>query len=238
LDYLEDDHALVMEAVSGITLRARMPWIFWEGESIRSVEKACNRAGQWLRFYHELDRTKDIASLDVIRGRGVEETLNELLATQFNRTLHQQMVSFVGTFAARVSQKPRPVSHVHGDFTADNVLVEREHVTALDLGALSRNTIDHDIASFLNSLLLVRLSSPAPWSVLSRLREAFLGGYFGESVRDESAIIFLQVTGLADVALEIVARRRSVFSRMWVERIVARAIGTLAQELEKAKHGI
>ena len=229
LDYLEDDHALVMEAVGGIPLQARIPWTFWRGESMRSAEKDCNRAGQWLRFYHDLDRTNDFAPLDVINGRGLEETLEELLAAPFNRNLHHQVASFLQLLAARLTERSHPVSHVHGDFTVDNILVDEGHVTALDLWAVSRNIIDHDIASFLNSLLLMRLSSPAPRSVLNQLREAFLVGYFGQGPRDESAIVLLQVKGLADVALEIIARRRSVLARLWVEHVVAHAIGTLTQ---------
>jgi len=235
LDYLADFNAFVMEAVDGVSVQARMPWIFYREQSLRMAEDDCYRAGRWLRFYHDLGRANDFAPLDIINKPDLEQTFDELSVERFDRNLSRQLASFLRTLAVRIADKPRPLSHVHGDFTADNVLVNQEHVTALDLWAQTRNTIDHDIASFLNSLLLLRLTRSVSQSAERRLRQAFLGGYFGQGHHDESPILFLQVMGLANVALEILKRRRSRLARVWVKHVVARSIGALAERLGECR---
>ena len=88
--------------------------------------------------------------------------------------------------------------------------------------------IEHDLASFLNSLLLVSLARPVPGPSLRRLRRAFLDGYGGADRYAESALTFLQAFGLPCVVLEILGRRRSRVARWWLERFLSRSLAALS----------
>jgi hypothetical protein len=53
---------------------------------------------------------------------------------------------------------------------------------------------------------------------------------------DDCAVVvicFLQGVGLADVALEIVQRRRSVLARAWVEKMVMGALANVTADLRR-----
>ncbi len=229
LDYLEAASALVMEAVPGASLQARLPRLAWGGRSLLAAEEDCRRAGTWLRYYHDLGRTDETAPLDVAsKWDGLNETLAELVEAGLDRGLSRQIAEAVQPLVNRVARKPRPVSHVHGEFTADNLLLDAHRVTALDLWGEHRSAIDHDIASFLNSLFLLRLTRPSPWRALGRLRDAFLDGYFGGEPRDDAAITFLQGIGLCDTAVEILRRRPTALARWWVRHVLIGAMKTVS----------
>ena len=227
LDCLADGSALVMEAAPGRSLQARLPWIAWGGPPLRTAEADCRRAGQWLRFYHDLvpGRTT-VVDAHATRAT-LDESLDNLERSGLDVGLRRSLAGRLGPTLERLGDHARPASHVHGDFTADNLLVAGQRVTALDLWATVSHAVDHDIASFLNSLLLLRLTRPAPWASLGRLRRAFLEGYFGGARHDHPATTLYQVIGLADVALEILVRRRSRLTRAWLERFLAGALEAL-----------
>lgn len=210
------DGAIVMEDVAGKPVQDRLPWIAGP-ESIRRAATDCDRAGQWLRFYHHLGLVGE-GKLDMNKKwMEFEQSLEEVskLGIDFSRCrLIRERVEHL---AEQLGNQLRPVSHIHGEFTADNVLIKADRVIGLDLAGDSRNTVDHDIASFLNSMLLLRLTRPLAWAKLKMLEESFLHGYFGSTKRNDAGILFLQITGLCDVILEVLSRHRTVAFRRWIE---------------------
>jgi hypothetical protein len=234
LDYLPEDSALVMEEVSGISLAERLPWVLWIDRNVTVAEIDCTRIGEWLRYYHDVGKAdkRSPVSTDGI-WPGLNETLAELSANGFDTSIRPLVEEWVVPLAQRALEIARPVSFVHGDFTADNVMIDGENVVVVDLCAALRNSIDLDIAAFLNSLLLLRLTRPVPWSAIDRMRNAFLSGYFKSDPLEEIPILFLQGMGLADVALEIVRRRRSPVVKFWIEIIVGGVLGTLQRRVSK-----
>ncbi len=224
LDWFETGPALVTEGVPGVPLDRRLPCVAWLGRWLRQGEADCRRAGQWLRFYHDLGKTEESGVPDLrAKWDGLEESLHALRESGFKPKVFCAFLDRLRPLAERLKDQPRAVSHVHGEFKAEHVLIHESGVTALDLSALDRNIVEHDIASFLNSLLLMRLTRPVPWSALGRLRDAFLGGYYGRRQHDESAITFLQGIGLADVSLDILGRRRSTIARAWLQHVLGGA---------------
>lgn len=217
LDLLGEGPTLVMEAVNGAPLDDRMPRIWWYGQRARTAAIECRSAGEWLRFYHDLDRNTPPEAIDTRdKVDGLTSSLRELRSAGLDRELCDRLLARAVMQAERVEGRRLPTSRVHGEFTIDNVMIDPPRVVALDLWG-EIGTVTHDISSFLNSLLLIRLTRPAPWLILERLQAAFLDGYTGDRPVDRFAIAFLQTIGLADVILEIVARRRSAASRRWVE---------------------
>jgi hypothetical protein len=234
LDYLAQDSALIMEEFAGTPLLDRLPRIFWHHGACQMAESDCRRAGQWLRFYHDAGRATELAPLNA-EGiwPGLDETLEELEKTGFKRSLQPLMDEWFVPLVKRVVTELRPISNVHGDFTADNVMMNHESVVVLDLTAEFRKPIDLDIASFLNSILMLRLTRPVPSAAINRMRQAFLTGYFGADESAPMVICFLQGIGLADIALEIVQRRPSNLVHKWVERAVGSALEKVIGELRR-----
>lgn len=233
VDYLRDHSALVMEEVQGSTIARRLPRISWYASRCEIAAADCYRAGQWLRFYHDIGRSSEPLLFGNGRARSkLDETLRDLSAAGLKKSVCYRLLEtyFVPSIEA-VFQKPRTVSSVHGDFSVDNVIINDRNVVVLDLCSNERNAIDLDIASFLNSLLLLRLTRPVPWSAIRRMRDAFLQGYFGSQDIDCLAFTFLQGIGLADVALEIIQRRRSNLLQAWVEWTVGEALKTIVSEV-------
>jgi Phosphotransferase enzyme family len=228
LDLLGEGPTLVMEAVSGAPLNDRLPRIWWYGRRQRTAEAGCRAAGQWLRFYHDLDPITPPAAIDMRdKVEGLESSLRELRSAGFDRELCNRLVARALSLAERLDGRRLPMSRVHGEFTIDNVLIDASRVVALDLWAAHTGPVFQDISSFLNSLLLIRLTRPAPWSAIQRFQAAFLDGYASDHPPDRIAIAFLQAIGLADVSLEILARRRSALARRWVEQFMASVLSGL-----------
>ncbi len=67
--------------------------------------------------------------------------------------------------AAAVSM---PASWIHGDMKSDNLLVDADGVTGLDVQLADENTVAYDLAPFLNHLRLLR------WSARGLLRRPHL----------------------------------------------------------------
>jgi hypothetical protein len=228
LDCFDTGPALVLEAVPGDPVDRRLPQVLWRGQRLREAEADCRRAGQWLRFYHDVGGREEVRVFDVRdKWNGLEESLQGLRVLGFSPGVCSSLLDVLRPLLKRLGSRPWVVSHVHGGFLADNVLIHHGTVTALDCSVIARNLIEHDIASFLNSLSGLRLTRPVPWSAVRRLEDVFLEGYFGEGGHDEATLTFLRGTGLADTALEILGRRPSHIARMWVQHFFAGTVRTL-----------
>jgi len=222
LDCFDTGPALVMEAVPGVPLDRRWPQVVWLGRRLREAEADCRRAGQWLRFYHDVGGREEVEVFDIRdKWNGVEESLQGLRALGFSPGVCSSLLDGLRPLVERLKGRPWVISHVHGGFLVDNVLIHDGAVTSLDFSGNDRNLIEHDIASFLNSLSGLRLTRRVPWSAVRRLEDAFLEGYFGRRRHDEATITFLRGIGLADTTLEILGRRPSPIARMWVQHFFA-----------------
>jgi hypothetical protein len=229
LDYLAGGPAIVMEAVHGRSLQARLPRINWLGRWTRTAERDCHRAGEWLRLYHGRAPLAN-GRLDVdAKCEDFRLAAKSLADTGIAPEHSANWVSELRTDADTLSSRFLPVSRVHGDFTIDNILVDGSCVVGLDAWALYTNIIYHDIASFLNSLLLLRCTKLVSQTFLTTLRTAFLRGYFGGEPWDDLAISFLQRVGLPNVILEIRSRRASLVSRAVLTHVMVISMGALTK---------
>ena len=234
LDYIPQDSALVMEEISASPLLERLPWIFWDSRACRTAELDCQRAGQWLRFYHDIGRKDECGPLNA-EGQwpGLDETLHGLETAGFEQSICPVLHRWFVPLVKQIVGKLRPISNVHGDYKADNVMINDECVVVLDLVAEHQSAIDLDIAAFLNSLLMLRLTRPVPLTAMEQMRESFLKGYFDTDAPASMVICFLQGIGLADIALEIVQRRNSNLTHLWVERVVGTGLEMIVKELRR-----
>ncbi len=227
LDYLPEGPAILMEAVQGESLQKRLPWIDWLAQRRERAERDCRRAGEWLKFYHGPEPLAE-GHVDVdARLEDFKVAVEKLADAGIGRRHGADWVRRLEADGESLRWRVQPVSRVHGDFTLDNVLSDGAHVTGLDLWGAHTNVIYNDIASFLNSLLLLRLTRPLRGTALSRLRSAVLHGYFGDKRWDELAVTFLQRAGLVDVALEVLGRRPFRLSRAILTHVMEVTMGSL-----------
>jgi Ser/Thr protein kinase RdoA (MazF antagonist) len=217
-----------MEEVTGTAFMHLLPRVIWRERQIGIAESDCARIGQWLRYYHEIGKTMDLAPLNS-EGNwpGLDLTLRELCELGFQNSLYRRLQTFIVPLTRQAVTNVRPVGNVHGDFTVDNVMLGGKQVIVVDVCSAFRNVIDLDIASFLNSLIWLRLTRIVPWSAVARMRKAFLSGYFVNEPVDPLTLTFLQAMGFADVALEIVKRRPSKLIHFWVERNAMAALAKI-----------
>lgn len=229
LAVLETVPALVMTAVHGRTARDRLPR--WAAQAPPPALADARRAAGWLRFYHDATRCGD-ARLDVsARIADAEAAIARLTALVAVGRWGDAARHVLERLGAVLDGQSLPAARVHGEFTVDNVVLDGNCVTALDLWGRDENAVHHDIASFLNSLWLTRLTRPGlrPRAV-DALGQAFLDTYFGPraAAADRAAVAFLQAAGLIDAALEIAGRRQGRLARRWLGRIIGAAITRLS----------
>jgi len=220
LDFFPDLCAIVTEKIQGESLE----------RAIRRIPAPAARwlalnggAGRWLRRFHDATALppRPLDAGDKLRG--LESNLRRLEEYGISPYLCRLLKTSAEVLGEHLSTMDLKTASVHGDFTVDNVLADGARIIALDLGGRDRNAVYHDIASYLNSLALIRLSWPVSRSLLGRARDAFLGGYFGHESHDVAAVDFLRTTGLASVALEILGRRRGQpLAAWWARRFFER----------------
>jgi aminoglycoside phosphotransferase (APT) family kinase protein len=136
------------------------------------------RGARWLKRFHAC-HALTAGPLDV------EAKVAFIAKMEAAQPLHDPLfldaVSRLRTSAGAAAGVTLERSWVHGDFTADNVMVSGTRTLGLDMDIRHENTVLHDLAPFLNHLEL-RAFHPSGWprSLSSvALREAFLENYVG-----------------------------------------------------------
>lgn len=154
-----------------------------EPHAWRKREEYVTRASRWLRRFHGACQLDQVAldadeKYEVIREKwtGVRQP----------RSVREALTSLRETRVG-LDEMPLARSWVHGDFTPDNVMLERERTIGIDIGLRANNAVTYDIGSFLNHIRLmshpVCMKSNYPKHCV--LEEAFLAdyGYTGEHER-------------------------------------------------------
>jgi aminoglycoside phosphotransferase (APT) family kinase protein len=135
--------------------------------------------GRWLRAFHDaskaapkkVDFSKKMIQLDDLcraasRGKGSIALL---------RWMRRRLRSSYPTLAAL----QLPEGRLHGDCKPENLIIERDHVVAIDVGHVYKSTTWNDVAYFLVHLEWTVLTSRQLGRIarLARLRAAFLDAY-------------------------------------------------------------
>ncbi len=219
LDFFPDLPALVMERVEGEPLQKMIRKYYFSIKRRPALARACRSSGEWLRRFHHATREAS-GRLDV-EAKQDQAMVNVLtLESQgFTAGLCRQMETFLVWRAKDVIGTDMEMALIHGDFTVDNVLLDGNKIIVLDLHGKDCNAIYHDLATFLNSLELMRLCWPLWGSFIDLCAKSFLAGYFGKTSYSANALLYLRLTGFVSVALEILERRWSQpLARFWIRR--------------------
>jgi aminoglycoside phosphotransferase (APT) family kinase protein len=156
-------------------------------------------SGAWLRRFHALrtlpERESDFESK--------VEFVNEIVkSTPKPDPLLRHASERLVAYAEAASAVRMPASWVHGDMKSDNLLVDGERVTGLDVQLVHENTVVYDLAPFLNHLYLLRWT---PRGVLQprkleSMTEGFVRAYSPETKRWGLPIAWLRAYLLLQIA--------------------------------------
>lgn len=231
LDFLPDLPAVVMEEVAGSSVQQLLKWASWQGWTREKAATACRYCGEWLQRFHSVTRVAqgplDAGAKHKDLQLGVAQLAKYGFAAETCKNLGAKIELLVNILSEQNEQR----SLVHGDFTVDNVLLDGNVTTVLDVEGRYQNLIYHDMASFLNSIALVGLGLPMRESVVRVCTNAFLLGYLGDSKYNNSALWFLRVVGLVSVAREVLGRyARQPLTQMWLRKGFARLFNSLVSE--------
>ena len=231
LDFFPDLPAIVMEEVRGESVQELVSSAGWHRWTQDKAATACQYCGEWLQQFHSVTRVAQ-GQLDACeKHKSLQLGVAQLEKYGFAAETCKNLESKIGLLARILSEENDQMSLVHGDFTVDNVLVDGDITTVLDVEGRYENLVYHDMASFLNSIALVGLGRPMRDSVLRLCSDAFLLGYLGDRKYNNSALWFLRVSGLVSVALEVLGRYAGQpVARIWLRRGFGRLFDRLALE--------
>jgi Ser/Thr protein kinase RdoA (MazF antagonist) len=231
LDFFPELPAIVMEEVRGTSVQELIKWASWHHWTQKYAVAACHNCGEWLRHFHAVTRVAQ-GRLDASeKHKSLQLGVAQLAKYGFAADRCRYLEGKIELLARRLSEQDEQRALVHGDFTVDNVLMDGNLTTVLDVEGRYQNLIYHDMASFLNSIALVGIGLPVRESVLHRCSDAFLSGYLGDRKYNNSALWFLRVLGMVSVALEVLGRHtRRPLARVWLHRGFGRIFDRLASQ--------
>lgn len=194
-------------------------------------DQACalgKSAGHWLRRLHAL-RPLPLRRSDYATKVQFVEHLFEAERHQ-DPLIGRAVESLVGHAAEAVASQ-MPASWIHGDMKSDNLLVDGECITGLDVQLIHENTVAYDLSPFLNHLCLLRWTPLGFWQrhKLDLVAEAFLSAYSSETTGWKLPITWLRSYLLIQLLdpFRKAGSLRSVGLRWPVRNELARAIDDL-----------
>jgi len=207
LDYFPKFNALVMEAAPGKKLERLILQTKWpigkKGKKL-SLVQGVRRAARWLRTFHELGRGGNSESMsDQLILQKVQRQLDQcqrILA----RELREGISKAVQAGLTAIDSKLETFTRLHGDFKIDNILVSDHKLTVIDFGTKASGIIYYDVASFCNSIDLIRFD-PRNCLIsrrfLEELTEIFLSEYFAHKPWNIRILCLFQMIGMVQKCL-------------------------------------
>jgi hypothetical protein len=189
LVYLPQWNAIVMEEMPAQPLKSALlkgRMIVGMAEDWHQFETALNRAGCWLRIFHEKLGNLTYQPFNAVDVRAeIERDLNHLEAVTARKVDTKTLrVAFERSLIA-LQKASVPVAALHGDFNCANILLSPDgRVSALDMNNNLRGSVYQDLATLITDLFTRKQAFMAYGLFvrnhrLERGADAVLEGYFG-----------------------------------------------------------
>ena len=188
-------------------------------------------AGDWLRRFHAL------RSLSLRRNdfEAKVDFVHQLAEKAENRDpLLRRAAGVLVDLASDAAAQALPASWLHGDMKSDNLLIDGNEMTGLDVQMDIENTVAYDLAPFLNHLGLLRWS---PRGVLRQrkldcMARAFLQAYSPDSEHWKLPLLWLRSYLLIQIAAP--SAKASALRRIarWPARI---ELGIALDQMERGR---
>ena len=199
--------------------------------SAPKASELASQAGRWLSAFHHLGR-KPARPMDAEQKRPIVESMYGWQGAQnpaFRRSVDSLLAALPEAASTTVEH-----SWTHGDFKMDNLLVEAECLTGIDVHLRHNNAVVYDLGSFLNHMELSCLDPRNPWRMDDRDRLAthFLEGYCEQSSRPPvSALTWCRMFQLLCNWNSVLERSAGVMRRTLLHWAFASTAARLRQQL-------
>ncbi len=189
-------------------------------------------AGDWLRRFHAFRPLP-------VQGNDFEakvDYVNQIAEKVGNREpLLRRAAGVLVDRATDAAAQFMPASWLHGDMKSDNLLIDGDELTGLDVQMDIENTVAYDVAPFLNHLRLLRWSPRGLLQrrKLDRMAQAFLQAYSPDSKDWKLPLLWLRTYLLIQIAAPS-AQTPALRTRMsrWPARI---ELGIVLDQMEKCQ---
>lgn len=185
-------------------------------------------AGGWLRRFHAC-RALPVRQNDFAAKLGFVRDLAQKAGGR--EPMLSRAAGILVERASNAAAVPMPASWVHGDMKSDNLLMDGDNVTGLDVQLVDESTVAYDLAPFLNHLCLLRWSPRGLWQrqKLDRMATGFLRAYSPESEKWTLPLWWLRTYLLMQIVVRTTtsARVHALAARWPARRELASAIDQL-----------
>jgi len=163
--------AFAMSWIEGESLTRRMS----RGLARSRIAADFFRAGAWLGRFHAVGPLR-AGSFDFAERAG---HLAEMIAGPLADPAFESGARLLLEGGAKAEGEPVHISWLHGDCKSDNILLSGGETYGIDVNLAHENSVEHDLAQFLNHLDLVLLDPSCLHRAGSRVvfENAFLDGY-------------------------------------------------------------
>ena len=162
--------AYVMSRVEGEPLTA----CFYRRWDLAALVDVCERAGQWLARFHAAGPLRtdvaDFASKLIL--------IDEMKQLPVRHPVFEEALRDLAS-STNIASLKLSISWLHGDFKSDNLLIGNERVVGIDIDLRYENSIEHDLAQFMNhlDLILMRYRLIHLRRSATILQDSFVRGY-------------------------------------------------------------
>ena len=199
----------------------------WE---LAALVDVCERAGQWLARFHAAGPLRtgaaDIASKLIL--------IDEMKQLPVRHPVFELALRDLASSTTMASLKLN-ISWLHGDCKADNLLISRGRVVGIDIDLRYENSVEHDLAQFMNhlDLVLMRYRLVHLRRSASILQDSFMLGYQKSGI--SISMEFLKWLRIWSALASWHARRTGNSTR-WYERLITdRNFSSLTHRIQVPK---
>ncbi len=206
-------------------------------ETVRKISGSCEKAGSWLRMFHQATRRDgerfSIPELEEdVRLR--LDLLLEMGARGMTGKLRAEVMSLFERAAEEVDGPDHQVVKVHGDFYPGNVLVAPDRTVVLDFVRDGWGSVYHDAMRFDVTLSMLLFRGCYRPGVVQSFRRSFARGVGKDLGPRQPMARLFRIRHLACEWVNALRRQGGpissrLYDRWWIGRVIPFLIGRLAK---------
>ncbi len=161
------------------------------------VGEKARMVGIWLKNFQDATRDEPLAFAKGLFLAEIERRLSRLQAKGFEPDLAPEILKRVAFQAAALDGQLVPTAARHGDFIAQNILIDHDAVGVVDFESFTeKQAVYDDLGMFLGYLLVLGTSLPYSRLCLDAVGHGFLEGFRKDNTIDQSFLNIYILKGM------------------------------------------
>src|ERR1700683_41470 len=154
-----------------------------------ALSETARRVGTWLRSFQEATHAQPFPYSTVSYLSDLEGRLSRFREKGFEPSLIEEILRQASLRSAPLNGRLIPRSEEHGDFIAQNILIERDGIAVVDFEGFSeREAVYDDLGMFLGYMLVLEARAPYSPRSLRAARRGFLAGFLAGNAMDHALL--------------------------------------------------